>query len=653
MRLPLSGSRPHPLWLLVAAGSALAGQLLLHSHPAVGLALFAVALVTLIAAAVPATSRAPALRVRAGRHARVRVAPLAAAFFLAAVAWAQSGDNRFTPLGVIAWLGAVGAWLWAWWPRRETLPNAVAAERPRLLWPIVPLILVLLVAGMFRFYDLQRLPPEPTSDHAEKLLDVRDVLEGEYRIFFPRNTGREPGQFYLTALIAGPLGFGLSHMALKLGTAIVGWLTVPLLYVAARRGAGAPRSVALIAAALLAVSKWHTEIARVGLRFPYAPLGITLLLVFLLRAVRLNDRRDWLLSGVALGIGLYGYTPFRIAPLLAIVALLIWWWLGVWRAGGSIWVALMESALVPLTSALVFLPLGHYALQHPDLFWYRSFTRVAEGEAGNLWITFWGNVWNAAKMFHWRGDVVWVNTVPYDPVLDPVTGALFLLGVGLLVLRVVRARRPVDALLLASLPILLLPSILALGWPHENPSVVRAGGALPVVMLIAAWPLALLAQALAGSLRGRRGLVLGGAVVTLTLGAATYLNWRTYTIEYRAQYELVAWNASEVAGVIREWAPRIGGIEHAYIENFPHWLDHRNVAFALGDPDWENVLPNARSVRSPQFEGREPRLVVVNPKDRLAVRLLKGTWDRGEHYLFESRVPSKEFWVFVHPRYSR
>src|SRR5690606_2093556 len=166
---------------------------------------------------------------------------------------------------------------------------------------LTALVAILVIAGFFRFYDLQRLPPEMTSDHAEKLLDVRDVLEGEYRIFFPRNTGREPAQFYLTALLAGPLGLGLSHMALKVGTAIIGWLTVALTYVVARRGLGAPQLVALISTALLAVSKWHTEITRVGLRFPYAPFAVALLLVFLFRAVRHNDRRDWLLSGVALG----------------------------------------------------------------------------------------------------------------------------------------------------------------------------------------------------------------------------------------------------------------------------------------------------------------------------------------------------------------
>ncbi|HBY96709.1 MAG TPA: hypothetical protein DEP84_22645, partial [Chloroflexi bacterium] len=416
---------------------------------------------------------------------------------------------------------------------------------------------------------------------------------------------------------------------------------------------GASRSVALIAAALLAVSKWHTEITRVGLRFPYAPFAVALLLIFLLRALRSNDRRDWLLSGLALGLGLYGYTAFRIAPLLVLVALALWWWRGVWRGGASARAALLDSALVPLTAAIAFLPLGHFALQHPEIFWYRSYTRAAEGLTGNPWSIFWHNVWNAALMFHWRGDVVWVNTVPRDPVLDPLTGALFLLGIGFLIVRVVRQRRPAEILLLVGLPILVLPSILALAWPGENPSVVRAGGALPVVMLIAAWPLAALARVLAESVRRPVGRGLAAVLVGGILIAAAGLNWWTYSVDYRESYDFNSWNTTEVAAVIRQWAPSIGGAEHAYVKSFPYWVDTRNVAFNLGDPDWNSVIMDIRQVKVGNGEGPEPRLIIVNLRDRTAFLTLQRLWSGGEYYRYKSRVPGKEFWVFVHPGYPR
>jgi len=45
------------------------------------------------------------------------------------------------------------------------------------------------------------VPGEMFSDHAEKLLDVGDVLNGKLSIFFPRNSGREAIQMYLTAAV--------------------------------------------------------------------------------------------------------------------------------------------------------------------------------------------------------------------------------------------------------------------------------------------------------------------------------------------------------------------------------------------------------------------------------------------------------------------
>ncbi|MDQ4076548.1 MAG: glycosyltransferase family 39 protein, partial [Chloroflexota bacterium] len=236
--------------------------------------------------------------------------------------WIGAANNTFTWWGVTFWVASVVLWLVGWRALSSSAGFGDLSSRdanPIRRWQLLAFVTILLVAAFFRFWQIDTLPAEMTSDHAEKLLDVMDVLEGERPIFFIRNTGREPLQFYLTALLAGPLGLGLSHLALKVGTALVSLLTVPLTYLVARRGMGLPRNVALLAMALLAVSKWHVSISRVGLRFPYAPFGVALTLLFFLRALRLGARRDWILAGIALGVSLYGYTPVRILPLLLAV----------------------------------------------------------------------------------------------------------------------------------------------------------------------------------------------------------------------------------------------------------------------------------------------------------------------------------------------
>jgi ABC-type phosphate/phosphonate transport system permease subunit len=73
------------------------------------------------------------------------------------------------------------------------------------------LVIAFAAAIFFRFYRLDGVLAEMFSDHAEKLLDVSDVLSGKFSIFFPRNTGREAIQMYLTALVAIVCGTKISY----------------------------------------------------------------------------------------------------------------------------------------------------------------------------------------------------------------------------------------------------------------------------------------------------------------------------------------------------------------------------------------------------------------------------------------------------------
>ncbi len=196
-------------------------------------------------------------------------------------------------------------------------------SRPAQTWGVV-LIVVLLtgLALFFRFYRLSSVPGEMFSDHAEKLLDVSDILNGKPSIFFPRNTGREAIQFYLTAAIATWLNMGLSYISLKLGTALIGFLTLPYIYLLGKEIGG--KRVALFAVSLAAIAYWPNVIARVGLRFPLYPLFAAPALYYFIRGLRRQNRNDFIWSGIAVGIGLHGYTPFRIVPFVLVILLLLY-----------------------------------------------------------------------------------------------------------------------------------------------------------------------------------------------------------------------------------------------------------------------------------------------------------------------------------------
>ena len=103
------------------------------------------------------------------------------------------------------------------------------------------------------------------SDHAEKLLDVYDVLNGTFSIFFLRNTGREAFQMYLSAGVALIFGTGISFLTLKIGTAIMGLFTAVYMYFLGKEVGN--RWVGLFAFLLCGIGYWPNVISRIGLRF--------------------------------------------------------------------------------------------------------------------------------------------------------------------------------------------------------------------------------------------------------------------------------------------------------------------------------------------------------------------------------------------------
>jgi hypothetical protein len=561
--------------------------------------------------------------------------------------------DTFAPLGTVAWLAACGAyfaanWEWpsgSWWRERYTSWTRPRAE-PRVSWTLVFLGLVLLVAAFFRFYLLDATPAEPTSDHIEKLRDVREIMDGRRPIFLPANAGREAIMFYWTAGLSGLVGFGF--LTLKFSAALAGLLSIPAVFLLAREIFN-PR-VALITAFVVAISKWHVNVTRLGLRFPFSPLFSALSLWFLYRALRDNRRNDWLLAGLLLGLGQFGYTTMRIMPLV----------FAAWIAakllldrdfGPSGLRGFLGNALVAAgATVLAVLPMARYAYEFPHDFFRRTLTRSTAAErpvAGDPIVVFLDNVKNGLLAFNWRGDVSWLHNLPSDPLLDPVSGALFVLGVcylGWLLLH----RRDVRAAYLGSaFLILLLPSALALAFPIENPSASRLSAVIPIVAIVVALPVWLVFERARRALPGRGGTIFA-ALFAATLGIlAARLNYHTYFVEYDRAYRQSAPNSSEMGRVLHGFANSIGDLQHAYLVVWPHWIDHRNVALAAGDLSWNNLLDNAEHARSHTADPSN-KLYLLNVNDRASLGKLREIYPAGQERVVNSAL-GKDFVVFFVP----
>lgn len=566
-----------------------------------------------------------------------------------------SGGNRFNFPIITLWLISIVLILFAFWQRRESLRTSWRRARAGLQrkewdlhvsrWTILLLVAFALIA-FFRFHQLNSIPPEMTSDHAEKLLDVYDIQRGQLSIFFTRNSGREPLQFYLIDLMVNVFNTGLSFLSLKLSTVIPAFVSLIFMYLLGKELGG--RWVGLFALLLTGFSFWANLLARIGLRFSLYPILAAPTLYYLLRGLRRGSLNDFLLSGLILGIGLGGYSAFRIMPLVALVAFVIFL---LHRATPEqSHRALIGFALLALVSLVVFTPLLRYMIDNFAEFAERMLTRIGEAERpypGFAPLIFVQNVIRALGLFNYSGGQIWTVGLVGRPAFDLFSAALFLLGVFIVLMRYVRRRNWQDLFLLLAVPLMMLPSTLALAFPEENPAMNRASGAWIPAFLICALGLDAFLHGLRDRLGGQRGLraaqLTGGAIFALI----ALLNYGLFFKDYRQQYDYYSWNTSEIGKVIGDYAASFGSLDSAWVVAYPYWVDTRLVAINARYPQhdygiWPDQLSNTLSVLP-------PKLFLLKPEDAEGLTTLQQLYPEGILTQRQSRIPTKEFLVFFVP----
>jgi hypothetical protein len=622
----------------------------------------------------------------------------------ALLAWRFTAGNQFTLEGVAAWLGSVVLWVWAlapldWSPGEAVRGalSAVRAWRPRMssgaLWTLMALILIMGLGVFFRFSQFDRVPPEMTSDHVEKLLDAHGVVNGRYNVFFANNHGRDPLQFYLLALMHSVFGLPLDFTLLKLLTAIEGLLTIPLMWMLGKVVIGRSNPqlgswVGLAAAALVAAAGWHVMLSRLGLRIVLTPLVTTVLLIFLVRALRYNRRWDWIGVGLTLGFGVYTYQAVRMLPIVVIAGVGLTLLFGLFQWGAQR-LAVSRALLLNLAAAgaiafVAFVPLFRFSIEYPEDFWRRTSGRLFGdditqdvNEAGELifrqatleeWLTAFNqnlpalmtNLRNAILMYNWKGDVAWINNAPNYPTLDPAAGALFLIGLAAWLARMLLRRDPVDWLMPPTIFIMLLPSALSIAYPIENPSATRASGTLSVVFLIAGYALALMAQALGQLLGGRliaRGLA--AAAAAGVIGGSFHYSAMVYFDYYYLAYRTSSLPYSDAGRVMRSFA-RNNGYGNVFIIAYPYWWDHRAVGIEGGRIDFPNGIPSLES--APQFiadaaertdeyrlDPNREMLFFYSPQDAAASAWLSAMFPFGVENLLNTSHPEDSYMIYRVP----
>lgn len=346
------------------------------------------------------------------------------------------------------------------------------------------LVLILLAAVFLRMYDVSGVPPGLTHDEADHGITARQVINGERAVYFTVGYGREPLYDYSTALLMSFIG--PSYLAGRLTAVFYSLILIASTFAWVRRAFN--ERIALLTVAGIAVSFWAVMTARQSLRSVALPALFVPALYLFWRGMDGSSKtrsalRYVLPAGTLLGLTFYTYIPARILWLLFPLAAATRP-LPKRAPGHRVW---QTTALVLLIAAIAGSPLFLYLVRNPEAesrIKQLSDPLVAAAQ-GDL-ETLLNNASDSLSLFTFSGDPSWRYNIAGRPLLQPVMGALFYLGLGVSIWHLLspakRHRRAAHAASLAWLGLGMAP-VLVTG---PELSMTQAIGMQPVLYLFPA-----------------------------------------------------------------------------------------------------------------------------------------------------------------------
>jgi hypothetical protein len=266
------------------------------------------------------------------------------------------------------------------------------------------------------------------GDEAANGIDAMHSLRtGEFKAFYPENFGREGLLIWLLAVSIKLLGN--TTVALRVPSAVVGILTVVMVFFAARklvaffRRGGAlgealdANGIGLLAALFVATSHWHTGFSRIAFRGILDPLfGVAAVYMIMLLLER-SSYRIALIAGAVTGLGLYAYSSYRLV-VLPLVFLVIY---DGWKRHGFLG-GLGRPILNPrlwvfaLVTMLIAAPLIQIVMADTELFFRRS-RMVSVFNTEDPAHEFRLSATKALGQFHDEGDPNWRHNFTGRPAL--------------------------------------------------------------------------------------------------------------------------------------------------------------------------------------------------------------------------------------------
>jgi 4-amino-4-deoxy-L-arabinose transferase-like glycosyltransferase len=300
---------------------------------------------------------------------------------------------------------------------------------------IILFSIIVLIAVLFRLAFIDQIPGGCFRDEAQNGSAAKSIMDtnsymGEFLPSYITVHTHNPAAFiYIMAAVFKALGVGT--VQIRITSAVIGIIAVPAFYFLLRYLMG-PAS-ALCGAFLLAVMRWHVNFSRIGFHCIFSVTAVIFALYFISRSYKGRKWSDFILAGLTTALSQYTYLAARLLP--------------VWLVIFGVYIAFKEKGFyaenwkkitaAALTAMLVYLPLGIYSIKQPGNFFTRQeqvflFDSYNMGMLRGEGKTAFGGFIDACQktlgMFNIRGDYNGMHNLPYQPMLDFLTGMAALAG---------------------------------------------------------------------------------------------------------------------------------------------------------------------------------------------------------------------------------
>ena len=452
------------------------------------------------------------------------------------------------------------------------------------------LLVVAAAAVFFRFYELNHIPWYIEDDESSNLGNAVAIVQGW--LYSPFASGNNDTPYLHMYAIALALKVFSDHqVALKSVGALLGVLTVVAEYVTVRSIFGT--FTAFVASFLMSISYWPVLISRFGYHWAVNGALELLVIYWLVAALRSGRLLHFSFAGGALGLCIYFTSAAALTPLAVV---LFGCFLLVSRCPIPKRRALFGFAMLCIGTLLVSAPRISMLHMHPEMWGRHMYDSVFTGPSRpNAYSVITRQAGEMLASFNYQSDEeARFHPVPGMPLLDPLMGVLFGLGLAYSLYKVFSVY---FTLILLMFFASLLPAITSTGesyWAtaYRSSAVVGPLFALSAVPISLVWVLVK---------KRRTGRILLILLLLLLAIYEAFTNYNTYFHEFA---DSPYWHSGRIA-TISSSAAQINATPSTYrilldstVESEQvadliygrrvyepiHWLDNEPIPSLLQNP---------------------------------------------------------------------